>query len=694
MTKSDEILNLQQLDAYVYPFENAWRHAEKLPPAIDDFLPKDGPVHLDLLAELVHVDLERRLMAGLPVSAEDYLKRYPELASHPEIARELIAKELELRQSLEAKPPSAARESAAGAADGGAVLTPPCALGQYWIEGKVGKGGMGLVYRGLHTRLKKPVAIKVLPPDSMDDPRAVARFEREMAAIGQLDHPNIVRATDASQARGIQFLVMDLIEGIDLSKLVKLYGPLSVADACELTCQTASGLQCVHEHRLVHRDLKPSNLLLSTKGELKILDLGLALLGSCGLGDSRLTGSGQAMGTADYMAPEQWHSSHEVDIRADIYSLGCTLYTLLVGQAPFSGPEYTSAPRKMAGHIHDPIKSVRDQRSEVPAAVEKLLRHMTAKEASDRPATPVEVARALEPHCRDADLVALARYGMALRDAPTRDNREPPQAAGDDVTTKGYSTAGRSISPSPRTKKTGPRFRAMAALVGLLVMVTLAAVLFLWPRPNSKEEPKARDDFAVGQWQDLLDRPPTELVWTLKRPGSEWKYDSAQKSLWASCDDTGMLQLGTIARGTYELEVEIFQRSWVGRVGLFFRGRDEGSGAIPRVATEVFAVACPRLEKPALVLAFVDVFPTSQHVSFLGRRSVPIMTPQLGKNCLKIQVGPDGLKNAFWNDARFDSKSVVPEPIRVPRVGPEGSFGIYLANTAVTIMSARLMIHP
>src|SRR5262245_43861309 len=185
----------------------------------------------------------------------------------------------------------------------------PPQLGPYTILGPLGAGGMGAVYKALHTRLKRVVALKVLPEGRMNDPGAVARFQQEMEAIGRLDHPNIIRATDAGEAAGRHFLVMELADGLDLGQVVVRVGPASIADACELVRQAARGLQSAHERGLVHRDVKPSNLLLTVGGVVKVLDLGLARLARHGHGhghaDERLTASGDAMGTADFMAPEQ-----------------------------------------------------------------------------------------------------------------------------------------------------------------------------------------------------------------------------------------------------------------------------------------------------------------------------------------------------------------------------------------------------
>jgi serine/threonine protein kinase len=236
----------------------------------------------------------------------------------------------------------------------------PDHLGQYRLQEKLGQGGMGAVYRALHTRLKRPVALKVLPAQLLHDERAVARFRREMEAVGKLDHPNIIRASDAGEDASWHFLVMELVEGVDLARLSMLLGPLPVADACEVARQAASALQHAHQHGLVHRDIKPSNLLLTSSGEVKLLDLGLArFYGEQSISEV-LTATGAVMGTPDYMAPEQSFEPKSVDIRADLYGLGCTLYKLLVGRPPFEGPEYGTLAQKLLAHAQVPVPPIRD----------------------------------------------------------------------------------------------------------------------------------------------------------------------------------------------------------------------------------------------------------------------------------------------------------------------------------------------
>ncbi len=280
-------------------------------------------------------------------------------------------------------------------------------LGQYELLEKLGQGGMGTVYRAMHTLLKRVVALKVLSAEWMHDAKAVARFLREMEAVGKLDHPNIVRASDAGEADGAHFLVMELVDGVDLAKLTENRGVLSIADACEVVRQAATGLQHAHEHGLVHRDVKPSNLMLTSAGKIKVLDLGLArLYGDHGTG-AELTSNSQIVGTPDYMAPEQGFGSQVVDIRADVYSLGCTLYKLLAGHPPFSGPPYCTALDKLLAHFEKLIPPIREYRSDVSQELSTVLERLLAKSPSDRFGAPIDVARALQPFAVGCELTQL-----------------------------------------------------------------------------------------------------------------------------------------------------------------------------------------------------------------------------------------------------------------------------------------------
>ncbi|NUQ64445.1 MAG: SUMF1/EgtB/PvdO family nonheme iron enzyme [Pirellulales bacterium] len=280
-------------------------------------------------------------------------------------------------------------------------------LGDYELLKKLGQGGMGEVYQAQHTRLNRLVALKVLTKSRFDDPEAVARFEREMKAVGRLDHPNIVRALDARKIGPTHLLVMEYVDGLDLAQIVRFCGPLKIPDACEVIRQAAEGLRCSQEHDLVHRDLKPSNLMLSSSGQVKILDLGLAQIQQAESMAGHVTGVGQVMGTPDYMSPEQALESHKVDIRTDIYSLGCTLYHLLAGHPPFGGSQYDTPMKKVAAHLRDEIRPIALVRPDVPKALAAVLDRMLARDPAARLLGPAALVDAIAPLCEGSKLIGL-----------------------------------------------------------------------------------------------------------------------------------------------------------------------------------------------------------------------------------------------------------------------------------------------
>ena len=253
------------------------------------------------------------------------------------------------------------------------------------------------------------MVIKVIHPELVRDAELLQRFQREARLAAKLAHPNVVTVYEAEQLVHTYLLVMEFIDGDTLAELVRKRGPLPVTAACELVRQAALGLQHLHEQRLVHRDIKPANLMLTTGGQLKVLDLGLAFLKAGAAQPRDLTQPQQSMGTIDYMAPEQWEDSHGVDIRADIYSLGCTLYYLLAGSPPFGISKAPNMIRQMYAHTLAPVPPIRQKRPDVPEELAAVVQRMLAKSRADRYSVPAEVAAALEPFAVGSDLSGLFR---------------------------------------------------------------------------------------------------------------------------------------------------------------------------------------------------------------------------------------------------------------------------------------------
>jgi formylglycine-generating enzyme required for sulfatase activity/serine/threonine protein kinase len=414
-----------------------------------------------------------------------------------------FAAEAACRQAVERAAALAGEStSAPGASEGtlasaaerdGAVASeslPVASIREYKLLAKLGEGGMGAVYKALHTRLDKVVALKVLPAERMRDAGAVARFQREMKAVGRLDHPNIVRAMDAGEEGGMHFLVMEYVEGIDLSQLAKSIGPLPAADACELVRQAALGLAEAHEHGMVHRDIKPSNLILAKskkkKGQptVKILDLGLALLSEALSPDHQgLTSTGQMMGTIDYMAPEQGGDSHQVDIRADIYSLGATLYRLLAGSAPFGSEKFDTPVKKLTALATQSPASVMSRRPDIPAPLAAIVDRMLDKNPAARFSTPEELADVLAPFCQGADLAALLARASAPIAAPPISASEAGTHARSSPSGDTAPTLDRAaIPPKARSVVAGatkiPRLVAVAAACAGAALAVLLGVIF------------------------------------------------------------------------------------------------------------------------------------------------------------------------------------------------------------------------
>jgi tRNA A-37 threonylcarbamoyl transferase component Bud32 len=268
-------------------------------------------------------------------------------------------------------------------------------IGKFKLLERIGVGGMGQVFLCEHMFMKRRVAIKVLPPAKAEQPAALGRFYREARAAGSLDHPNIVRTHDIDQDGNLHFIVMEYVDGSNLLEIVKKFGPLNVGRALHYIKQVASGLDFAFRSGLIHRDVKPGNILIDRRGNARVLDMGLARFFKDQSDmltvkyDDKIV-----LGTADYVAPEQVANSHAVDVRADVYALGATLYFLLAGHPPF--PNGTVS-QKLLWHRTKEPTPIRQVRPEVPEELAAIIAKMMAKDPGLRYQTPGEVAAAIAP---------------------------------------------------------------------------------------------------------------------------------------------------------------------------------------------------------------------------------------------------------------------------------------------------------
>ncbi|MFN4260606.1 MAG: serine/threonine protein kinase [Gemmataceae bacterium] len=346
-------------------------------------------------------------------------------------------------------------------------------LGQYILLERLGEGGMGQVFKARHVHMGRVVALKVIRKEHLDQPDAVRRFRREIQAAAQLFHPNVVMAYDASQVDNTHFFVMEYVEGIDLATLLKRLGPPPVGLACEYIRQAALGLQHAFERGMVHRDIKPHNLLVTCPPEtktwpvqgavVKILDMGLARVDLMDGPESvsALTKEGRVVGTPDYMAPEQAVNPHKTDIRADLYSMGCTFFQLLTNQVPF--PKGTTM-EKLLKHRLDPIPTVEKFRPEVPAGVSRIVSKLLAKKPEERYQTPGDLAAALQPWSGAGVFAPVAQI--------VSDTSETPLEA--ELATLSSSSLRHLASPAPP----GESFWSWPVIIGGIVTMVIM-LLFL-----------------------------------------------------------------------------------------------------------------------------------------------------------------------------------------------------------------------
>jgi tRNA A-37 threonylcarbamoyl transferase component Bud32 len=350
---------------------------------------------------------------------------------------------------------------------------------RYRILRELGRGGMGVVYQARQTVMDRQVVIKVINKALLDQPGALERFQREVRAAAKLSHPNIVTAYDAEQAGELHMLVMEFVPGQSLAEVLQKKGPLPVPQACSFIRQAALGLQHALERGMVHRDIKPQNLMLTPKVQVKILDFGLAKLASERGAGAGLTAANAYMGTPDYSAPEQATDARKADIRADIYSLGCTLYCLLAGRPPFH--EETDV-KTILAHLQKEPPPLADLRSDVPAGLGAVVARMLAKDPGERYQKPVEVAQALLPFAKAGANLAPAAPSLASATRKTA-------VAGDTAGSKTARQVAAAVdatpavapkaAPKPRTSPTRSAPAAASSRTWLALGGAAAAVVVL-----------------------------------------------------------------------------------------------------------------------------------------------------------------------------------------------------------------------
>jgi serine/threonine protein kinase len=314
-------------------------------------------------------------------------------------------------------------------------------VGRYIILDRVGSGSMGRVYRAHHVMMDRVVALKIIAPEIASNDRVVARFQREMKLVGRLDHPNVVRAFDADQLNQVLYIVMEYVAGSSLADRLKKKGPIPAAEMIDYAAQAALGLAHAHDQGIVHRDIKPSNILLNEERRVKILDLGLGVLMEADAAATFATADGIAVGTVDYMSPEQ-ACGREVDGRSDLYGLGCSMYHLMTGKLPFPGDSPIERLGKRISGRHMPVT---DYLPDMPSSFVRVLDKLLAHKPHERFATASEAAVALQSlirpktrswFCSRAPARTLLRSGRAtavpggraqnaLAAAGARDSQDP-----------------------------------------------------------------------------------------------------------------------------------------------------------------------------------------------------------------------------------------------------------------------------
>jgi serine/threonine-protein kinase len=514
-------------------------------------------------------------------------------------------------------------------------------IGPYKLIDQLGEGGMGQVFKALHHHMGRIVALKVVRQELIAEEKALRRFQREVRATAQLSHPNIVTVFDADKAGSVHYLAMEFIDGSDLSVLVRETGPQPVATACDYIRQAALGLHHAHQCGLIHRDVKPSNLLVTRSpqpGIVKILDLGLAcparLTGDDPQG-SVLTLDGTVVGTPDYMAPEQAKNSRGVDHRADLYSLGCTLYYLLTARLPFPDG---NALEKLLKHQTDAPYPIELIRPDVPEGVLAIVARMTAKSPADRYQSGDEVARALEPYCAGVKAPGSQPILELVPIEPgTLTTPLPAVPAGRSTASEfKFNDSAPIPMPSPRQSPPIPRNRLglIAGIAGGLFFLALIVVAVAARRGLSRNR-TAKDTTAA-----VVSEPKREPAAPKVTARPAFAIPATAQERLAACiaDEAGMVAVANVRQILAAPGIQRNAREWLDPIVTQFALADFD----PRTRVDWLAISIAASDSDRFLIALEGRFDATKLTTWLAQSSAAIKDTNVeGGRILKVYEGRD-----------------------------------------------------
>lgn len=388
-------------------------------------------------------------------------------------------------------------------------------VGPYEIRGLIGKGGMGAVYLAEDRSLDRRVALKMLPPQFMQDREIVARFRREAQALARLRHPNLMHIYAVGEHKGRPYFAMEYIKGSTLSSIIETAGRIAPAQAAHIAAEVMSALDKVHKARMMHRDVKPGNIMIDEDGRAVLMDFGLARQEQ----DSALTADHTVLGTPKYMSPEQ-AQGERVDSRTDIYSLGIVLYEMLTGRAPFTGKTSFEILRR---HIDSSVPPPSELEPDVPPGLDAVVARAVAKSREDRYQNVREMATDLSAVYRDATLLRLA--------AVTGPGTEPTVTIAQPR--PGFASTIAAHRPAPSSWRNLSVKIGGAAVAGVLAAALLA---WLFSNGGQEQEPGPKKGPAAGKRRVRLHRkkktpagkPPASFLGALKHELVEIRHSDGK----------------------------------------------------------------------------------------------------------------------------------------------------------------------